>query len=705
MVEEMHRDGIIFGNNKNKSKVMKSLAMLIVVCFALLSTSCGKQEVDSTNVSLYEGDEILTAMVDKAKEVNIYEDYKDEEYQKVTLNGDSIEFDGNGAEVNGSDILVKAAGTYVLTGTLNDGAVIVETDEEENVVLVLENAHITCKDGAPLYIKECGKNVVVSLPEGTENSLTDGEKYSYEYALEKTDEETGEVSIQPEATVFSKADLRINGTGSLTINSKASAGIVSKDDLEIAEATVVVNAADSGIVGKDCVAVRSGDISITAGGDGIKASNDEEAEKGYISIADGIFNITSEEDGMQAESVLITLGGEFNIKTGTGYQERLALEQAVIDAENSMMGGGFGGGQRPEKMQNGQIPEGMEKPEGMKRPEDMSEEELEKFMTEMKDKMPEGAQRPERPEGMQRPNDANAEKTNTALAEAEAALEADDTSRKALKANGKVLIQDGVFSINAADDGIKADEYVAIASGDITIQSGGDGIQSENKADIFGGDIVVTISVEGLEGKEIVIYDGNLDLTAIDDGLNISGDELETDTESSFTLNIKGGKLLINAEGDGIDINGSGYMSGGEVVVNGPTLGMNAALDYDKVFEVTGGNFVAIGPMGMAQTPSENSTVYTVTTAVGNQKAGTEITLVDSEGNTIFSITPEKDFAHIVVSCEEIIKGGEYKIMAGENEVASFTSEEVITNLSGGFGPMGGGFGDGQKPEMTEQNN
>ncbi len=270
------------------------------------------------NVVLYTKDTQLSAMADKAATVNTYEDYKKGEYQKVTLNGDSITFEGRGAVVQGSDLLISAAGTYVLNGTLDDGAIIIDSPDEENVTLVLENVNITCKDGAPIYVKNCGKNVIISVPEGTENTISDGSSYTYEYKVESTDTETGETSLQPSAAIFSKADLKFNGGGKLIVNAHYNDGITGKDDVEIAEATLTINAADDGIVGKDSVIVKNGTITIKAEGDGIKSTNSEDTTKGYVAIADGTFNIISGNDGIQAETVLLTLGGDFTIKTGEG---------------------------------------------------------------------------------------------------------------------------------------------------------------------------------------------------------------------------------------------------------------------------------------------------------------------------------------------------------------------------------------------------
>lgn len=682
--------------------------VMIAVSFTFAASSCEATTADAATVVLYENDEVLTAMAEKAKGVKGYTDYTQSEYQKVTLNGDSITFEGTGAAVNGSDLLISEAGTYVISGTLNDGAIIVESAAEENVVLVLENADITCSDGAPIYVKECGKNVVISLPEGTENVISDGTEYTYEYVEQKTDETTGEVSVQPSGAIFSKADLRINGSGSLTVNANSNDGISGKDDVAIAQATLVINSADDGIVGKDCVAVRSGNITINAKADGIKSTNDEDETKGYIAIADGNFTITSGEDGIQAETVLMTIGGEFNIKTGAGYAEALAANKV----ENPMGGAGGFGGRRDnaDRTSQGQQPGGMQPLQDMaggQQPAANGSVPQNQAGNQQGTMLQRGQQTSQNGQqfangslqGRTQPADNGMQKQQNNAnqwADTDTNIDADDTnttSIKALKAGSKLLIQDGTFNIDSEEDALHSDGYLAIAETTLTASSGDDGIHADEKIDIYAGTITIANSYEGLEGKEIVINGGEVDITASDDGINVSGDAAETDSETSYTITINNGKVKVNADGDGIDVNGSGYVSGGTVIVEGPTNSGNGGLDYDGKFEVTGGMLIVTGCQGMAMTPSEGTTINTVATAVNTQAAGTEVTLTDSEGNVLLTVTPEKEFSHIVISSSEIKTGGSYKIMAGTTELASFTADETITNLSGGAGKFGGGRG------------
>ncbi|MEI2398319.1 carbohydrate-binding domain-containing protein, partial [Paenibacillus phytohabitans] len=250
----------------------------------------------------------------------------------VTLAGTSAAVDGAGATAAGGTVTITEAGTYVLSGTLSDGQIIVDEQAKGTVRLIMNGAQLTESDSAPIYIKEAGK-VVITLQEGTENSVTDGAAYVFADAA--TDE--------PGAAIFSKADLTINGTGKLTVTGNYNDGISSKDDLKIMSGTIEVKAADDGIVGKDLIAVQDGTITINAEGDGIKSTNDEEADKGFIAIASGTFDITAGNDGIQAETAAVIDGGTYTLVTGGG-----SVNAEVKAGEGGMgMGGGGFGGQRP----------------------------------------------------------------------------------------------------------------------------------------------------------------------------------------------------------------------------------------------------------------------------------------------------------------------------------------------------------------------
>lgn len=233
-------------------------------------------------------------------------DYSDENPQTVTLNGSNIDFSSDGATVNGSTLTITKAGAYVLSGTLNDGSIVVEADKNATVRLVLKDAHITSGSGAAIYSKKAGKTIV-TLESGTQNTVADGA------ARDSADTEA------PSAALYVQDDLTINGDGALSVTGNYNDAITSKDDLKIMSGSVTVPASvDDGIVGRDAAKIAGGTITINAAGDGIKSTNDEDTAKGTIQIDGGTLDITAGADGIQAETSLTINGGTFNLNTGGG---------------------------------------------------------------------------------------------------------------------------------------------------------------------------------------------------------------------------------------------------------------------------------------------------------------------------------------------------------------------------------------------------
>ncbi len=226
---------------------------------------------------------------------------------QVTLAGGSIQFDGTGATVQGDTITIDSAGTYVFSGALDDGQVVVDTETDGTVRLVLNGAALACSTSAPVFIKSADKTII-TLADGTDNSVTDGATYDF------ADTEAQE----PNAAIFSKDDLTINGSGSLAVVANYNNGIASKDDLKITGGNITVNAANDALQGRDCIGIKAGTVTVIAGGDGLQATNDEDPAKGYISIEGGVLDIAVGADGMQAQTTLAITGGEFTILTGGG---------------------------------------------------------------------------------------------------------------------------------------------------------------------------------------------------------------------------------------------------------------------------------------------------------------------------------------------------------------------------------------------------
>lgn len=230
-----------------------------------------------------------------------------EDMSFIILNGDWIAFKGSGAQVSGSRITITSGGLYSVSGTLKDGQIIINTSDRETVKLVLNGADITCSTGAPIYIMEADKTII-TLALGTSNFVIDGDSYVLE--------EAG--SDEPDAAIYSKGDLTINGSGSLTVEGNYRHGISSEDDLFIVSGSITVNAVGDGIKGKDCIVVKDGSIKVRAGSDGLQSSNTVDPERGYIAIEGGFIEVTAGTDGIQAETQILISGGNISITSGGG---------------------------------------------------------------------------------------------------------------------------------------------------------------------------------------------------------------------------------------------------------------------------------------------------------------------------------------------------------------------------------------------------
>lgn len=298
----------------------------------------------------------------------------------------------------------------------------------------------------------------------------------------------------------------------------------------------------------------------------------------------------------------------------------------------------------------------------------------------------------------------------------------DDASAKGIKANGSLVINNGSFDIITDDDGLHSANGCFINNGTFNISTGDDGIHSDENVVINDGTITITKSYEGIEGKTVTITGGKIDLVSSDDGINASDgtsqegfgfggrNPMENNTDNAQTsdifIKITGGDITVNAGGDGIDSNGSVYVSGGKTIIYGPTTGADGALDYEISAEITGGVFVALGSVGMA----ENFTDGTQGSIMVTVNNGSENMILSDENGEILNIEGKKNYSSVVVSCPEIVLNGKYTISAnGTQTEVEMTS--LIYGESNGFGNFGGGGfgggnfgGQGGKPNQNGQN-
>lgn len=217
---------------------------------------------------------------------------------KIELADGDIRISGAGASAQGNIVTISAGGTYIISGSLSDGQIIVEDKGKSDIHLVLNNIDITCSNSSALFIKQSGETKITITGE---NRLAD----VGEYIL--NDEE------EPTAVLFSKDDLVINGEGNLTVEANYNDGITSKDDLKIISADITINAVDDAIVGKDSLAVKDVNFTINAGGHGLKSSNDSNGQKGIIHIESGSFDIDTTGDCFHAATAIQVIDGSFNL--------------------------------------------------------------------------------------------------------------------------------------------------------------------------------------------------------------------------------------------------------------------------------------------------------------------------------------------------------------------------------------------------------
>ena len=241
----------------------------------------------------------------------------------ITLNGKTVDCDSNAIKLGDNSITITEEGTYVITGTLDDGMIIVDTSKNDKVQLVLAGASITCSTSAAIYVRQADK-VFITTESGTENALINGGSF---VAIDENN---------IDATIFSKDDITLNGFGSLTIECPAGHGIVSKDELTITGGTYTITTSGHGINGKDNVCISGGDFTIAAGKDGIQADNQDDVTLGFLYVSGGSFQISAEGDGLSASGILQIDDGTFGILAGGG--------SANGSKQSSDNWGGFGGG-------------------------------------------------------------------------------------------------------------------------------------------------------------------------------------------------------------------------------------------------------------------------------------------------------------------------------------------------------------------------
>lgn len=578
----------------------------------------------------------------------------------ITLSPDGSTSTDASVLIDGQTVTVTQAGTYQIAGTLGDGALIVESAENAKITLVLGGVSIKNSTGAAIQISTAD-DVTIELAEGTTNVLQSGEEVDIATATES--EEASGGALQ------SKADLKIKGKGSLTVLGYLNNGIHCTKDLKIKNGNISVTALGHGIKGKNSVTVSGGTVTVTSGKDGITSDETENEEKGFVTIEDGEIIITSAGDGVSAETTLTVTGGVISIISGGGSanaQQKTDNMRDWWDFDNS-------------------------------------------------------------------------------------ASDDNSASCKGLKAGKALVISGGSITIDAQDDALHTDGDMTISGGECILSTGDDGAHAALSLTVLDGKITVLTSYEGLEANQITLAGGELDITASDDGINANGgsdgfsggfgggfggrrsdmnsqsgdmtppdnsnmqtppdgnapsgnpptmpgqdaaDSTTTDdtTDKQPVLLITGGKITVNADGDGLDSNGNLRVEGGDITVNGPSNGGNGALDIGTenggAGVIAGGTLIALGASSMAENFGSTSTQCAFLVTINSFGAGETITITDSQGNVLYTGVTVKSANSVVFSSADLVVGETYTVTIGSNSETVTQSSTVVGN-SNGFGGFG----------------
>ncbi len=304
---------MVFLNSK-KSRLYFLIAATLAVagCSNSGENSSTKTSTSSTTASSAELAESAATKTDGK-----YGSYTDEDLEtaydkssatKITLNGSGVNIEGDGAKASDTTITISSGGTYIVSGTLDDGQIIVTANADADTVhIILDGVDLTSSTTSPIYVEQAEK-VILTLAEDSKNTLTDANDYVY---ADSTQDE-------PDAVIFSKDDLTLNGSGKLTIKGNYNNGIRSKDDLVITGGTYNITAPNNGLKGKDSVSILDGTFTITSDGDAIQANNTEGSEKGWVAIDGGSYTLTAGNDGIQAETNLSISTAKITVTAGGG---------------------------------------------------------------------------------------------------------------------------------------------------------------------------------------------------------------------------------------------------------------------------------------------------------------------------------------------------------------------------------------------------
>ncbi|MCR5078324.1 MAG: carbohydrate-binding domain-containing protein [Bacilli bacterium] len=515
---------------------MKSKLLLALASSALLM-SCGSTSGGSGS-TYTSGSTGTNSASGQTSAVSISEDDVDSDFTLVDESNNAI---------SGTSGVYKitSAGTYTASGKLS-GQIYVDAADAE-VELDLNGVSISNSSVSPIFVAACADFDLKALS-GTSNYIYDNRTTDYS---ESEDDTVGKGAVY-----VADGDLKIKGTGTLSVTSLANSGIHGKDNVTVKNVTMLVKAVNNGIKGNDKVTIEENPtLGIVAGNNGIRTSSSDtgsSAQHGYIYINGGTITINSYGDGIDAEYAVEFGTSEDDdgntctpvVDIYTNKYSSYSYSEVSSSAKINYAYGGPGGGNQGGGNQGGGFDGG----------------------------------------GMS--GGSSAEKA--------------DESAKGIKANEAINITAGEIFCYTYDDGIHANSgeslengstssgNITISGGEISLKASDDGLHADGTLNIKGGTINIAESHEGVEGNIINISGGETTVYASDDAVN-----------ASSALNISGGRVDSNmpASGDvdGLDSNGSFTISGGTIITRGPNSEMAAPIDVDGNVKMTGGTLIVVG--------------------------------------------------------------------------------------------------------------
>ena len=522
----------------------------------------------------------------------------------------------DGVTVEDGTLTITKAGTYKLSGEYQ-GQIKVETADSDAVRLVLDNANITNSSGAALNVVNADEVILYSAS-GTTNTISDGADYTA----------TGE--DDPDAVVYSKADLTIAGEGTLKVNGNHEDGIHTSDGLVIASGTLEVNAANTGIKGKDYVDILGGTINVTAQQDGIKSTNDTDEGQGWTRLSNGTVTVNAGDDGFKASRVVEISGGSLTVE-----QSDEGIEAQYINVS----GGDVNVTSADDGMNASLKTSDSESTDSFANTSDTA--------NQQQGSLPGGQQNGT--------SNQQQQETGQPQPPAMSGTSQDGTSQNGTTGTGQQ--QNNTQNQGNQDMG----QPPAMLGGnaqDGTSQNGTTGTGQQGMGQPPQG---------GMPGG------GGGTFEVIDAAINVSG-----------------GHVTVNAEGDGIDSNGVTTLSGGTLIVNGPSQGGNAALDTNGDLLLNGATVLSGSTADMFEAPSTNSTSgYLKLTNSSGFEQGSTVQVADSSGKVVANYKVTKSNVQLVlVSSSSIVKGQSYtaytttsavdsnaaSLASGATELGSFTA-------------------------------